>query len=191
VTVNKDDYIKPTADFALNYTRFGYHAEIVNPSEEDMKVDYRLIQADKTLRPVVDPEMCASFNDRGSKDAQLYWKDCEQVEGDTIVNEFEFDENDDHYGYIKTTGDGQKMCWTIKSTKRGLDNQKVFVSKCKNSWKQRWVMEDGQVWFYVKHNFRHEPIEKFCVPYRGDNTKLIVKRCFRELEEYSINGRYE
>ena len=193
VTVNKDDYIKPTADFALNYTRFGYHAEIVNPSHEDMHVDYRLIQADKTLRPVVDPEMCASFKDRGSKPAQLYWADCEQVERATIVNEFEFNlaKNDDHYGYITTTGDGQKMCWTIKSTKRGVDKQTVLMSKCKNSSKQRWIMEDGQVWFYVKHHFKHEPIQKYCVPYQGERTNLRVRRCFRELQEYSNNGRFE
>ena len=196
VQVNATDADKPTIDFALNYTRTGYYSEVINPPEEDMEVEYTLVQADKTLRPISAPESCVSFASGGNR-RQLYWRDCETAQADAnIVTEFEFvADTSGNYGYMSTIcpvddPSCTKYCWTIKRASKAF-RQKVYAGRCKYNPKQRWVMEHGQVWFYEQFDFRHDPKTRYCAAYGGEDTKISTRECFRELEEYSENGRYE
>ena len=114
-----------------------------------------------------------------------------------MVTEFEFvAKASGNYGYMSTTcpvddPSCTKYCWTVRrrSKKDLASRQKIYAGRCKYNKKQRWVMDDGQVWFYEKFDVRSKT--RYCAAYGGEDTKIVTRRCYRELEAYSENARYE
>ena len=78
---------------------------------------------------------------------------------------------------------GRKLCWAAK---RLESDAMVYLRKCKNNAKQKWVVEDGQVWLFMKD----QKEATICVPFQGKGTKLETKNCYRQLAEFSNNGRF-
>ena len=180
----------PEVSFVYNFTRPSHYLNYITPSKQDMQSPNEgIFQKDKTLRPRSNPGLCASHVGLDIK-TKMYWRNCGEVGHETA---FEFTSADNEIGTIKTEKNGEtkgeqvELCWQVDAPNR-RKKQKVVLKKCKpGDVRQLWVVSDGQIW--LKHTYRNG--QGLCVPFMGENTKLVAKWCYSTLARYSVNGRFD
>ena len=185
------DKLPEPVSFVYNFTRPSYTLNYITPSKEDMQsTNEGIFQKDKTLRPKSNPGLCASHVGLKFK-TKMYWRKCSEVSHKT---EFEFTSVENESGTIKTREMGKmkgkpvELCWHVDVPSRRR-KQKVVLKNCKRGAdaRQLWVVSDGQIWLHETYSAG----AGLCVPFMGENTKLMVKWCYSTLVPYSVNGRFD
>ena len=124
------------------------------------------ISSDGKIRPSENSTLCASHGMNRIK-AKLWWRDCNNSDMNQI---FYYEETGLGYAYIKSE---IGLCWSILQ-QNNARKQTVFLKKCKNDEKQKWVYKNGVLWYY---NSGED--DKFCISFEGEEMKVRTRKCFR------------
>merc|ERR1712071_627518 len=172
-----EDWTFDDFDYDMSYYDYDYGSYYAQRQGNGTKcktpINGVINQLDQTIRPFKESGKCATGDEAkkfGIK-SKIYWKSCEDKKL-TKFNQWTFMKvKDQDYGYIRASNHPDR-CWSILNVDRAW-KQTVFLKRCKDQPRQRFVMKDGRI--YLAHKGSND--KTFCVAFE-EGDKLRTRRCF-------------
>lgn len=142
--------------------------------ETDNRVE-KLINSDGTIS--TSESNCVSVK-KAKNGNKIYSSTCPTKSGDTNADDefywkFEKDTDNSTYGYIMSEAENGKFCWTVKNL-NAAKNSILELTKCRALEKQRFIVENGQIWT----SYVSEKKQRYCVSVDVDSKKLKTRKCY-------------